>query len=100
MTTTEAKAKEVKMLIDRYVTLAKRAQDESRRLAVTRLLMSRLSKVAVKKLLSADFLKRMESRNSGYTSIVKIGSRRSDSAPMAVIEFVFEREPKKVHSVK
>lgn len=88
MTTTEAKAKEVKMLIDRYVTIAKRTQDESKKLAVTRLLMSRLSKVAVKKLLSVDFLKRVESRTSGYTRVVKIGLRRSDSARMAVIEFV------------
>lgn len=86
--TTEAKAKEVKMLIDPLVNRAKRSQvDVAKKIAVVRELKRRLPAGAVKKV-TGDFLKRFSSRNSGYTRVIKMSPRKSDSARMAVIEFV------------
>ena len=88
MTTTEAKAKEVKTFIDQVVNKAKVARnDKTKRLAVIRELHNEMPAIAVKKLLS-DFGVRFESRKSGYTRVVKLDARKSDSARMAIIEFV------------
>jgi len=88
ITTTEAKAKEMKPMIDKLVTKAKKiSKDESKKVAIIRDLRKDLPLVAVKKL-SGEFAKRFDSRNSGFVRIIKLEQRKSDSAKMAVIEFV------------
>ena len=88
ITTTEAKAKELKMKIDKLVTKTKKMHlDETKKVAIVRDLRKHLPLVAVKKL-SGDFAKKFESRQSGFTRVIKLGQRKSDGASMAVIEFV------------
>jgi large subunit ribosomal protein L17 len=85
--TTTPKAKEVRRLADRMITLAKRGDLHARRqaLAVIR------SKKVVAKLfdeLKDDYL----DRNGGYTRIIKTGNRVGDAASMAIIELVNYQE--------
>lgn len=88
MTTTEAKAKEVKNYIDQVINKAKVARNTpERRVAMIREIQKYVPMMATKKLLS-DFGARFEGRTSGYTRVVKLEQRKSDSAKMAVIEFV------------
>lgn len=88
ITTTEAKAKEVKSKIDRVVNKTKSSNEsKEKKVAVIRDLRKNLSNEAVKKL-TGDFSKKFEGRNSGYTRVVKLPSRKSDGSKMAVIEFV------------
>ncbi|MEP2357137.1 MAG: 50S ribosomal protein L17 [Marinomonas sp.] len=77
------KAKELRPYIEKLVTLAKRGGLSNRRLAQSRL----LDETQLKKLFDilAD---RYSDRDGGYTRIIKAGIRASDSAQMAVIEFV------------
>lgn len=85
--TTLPKAKELKRVLDRLVTLAKRGNLHSRRLAVARV----RDEAMVKKLF--DILgPRYKERSGGYTRVLKAGYRHGDSAPMAVIELV-DRDP-------
>jgi large subunit ribosomal protein L17 len=93
--TTLAKAKAVRPLAERMVSLGKNGSIHARRraLAVLR------QKGAVKKLFD-DIAQRSAERNGGYTRIVKLGARKSDSARMAFIEWVdvehiAEEKPKK-----
>ncbi len=86
--TTEAKAKEAKNLIDKLITKAKKSQVAEKKVAVLRDLNKLIPKVAVRKLLSAEFLKKFSERSSGYARIIKLERRKSDGAKMAVIEFV------------
>jgi len=81
--TTLAKAKAVRPLAERMVTLGKNGSIHARRTAVATL----RQKNAVKKLFD-DIAPRSAKRNGGYTRIVKLGQRKSDSAPMAFIEWV------------
>ena len=81
--TTLAKAKAVRPLAERMVTLGKRGSIHARRTALATL----RRKNAVKKLFD-DIAPRSAERNGGYTRIVKLGQRKSDSAPMAFIEWV------------
>ena len=81
--TTLAKAKAVRPLAERMVTLGKNGSIHARRSALATLRQKR----AVKKLFD-DIAPRSAERNGGYTRIVKLGQRRSDSAPMAFIEWV------------
>ncbi len=81
--TTLAKAKAVRPLAERMVTLGKNGSIHARRTALARL----RQKSAVKKLFD-DIAPRSAERNGGYTRIVKLGQRKSDSAPMAFIEWV------------
>ena len=86
--TTEEKAKEVKSVIDQIINKAKVARkDEAKKIAIIRGLRKDLSSVVVKKL-SGDFVERFENRKSGYSRVIKLEPRKSDSAKMAVIEFV------------
>lgn len=86
--TTEAKAKEIKPLVDKIITKIKKAgDDKQKKVSVIRDLRKDLNGDSVKKL-SGEFFKKFEGRNSGYTRIVKLAERKSDSAKMAVIEFV------------
>jgi large subunit ribosomal protein L17 len=98
--TTLAKAKAVRPLAERMVTLGKNGSVHARRraLAVLR------QKSAVKKLFD-DIAQRSAERNGGYTRIVKLGARKSDSAHMAFIEwvdaeYVVEEKPKKEKKAK
>ncbi len=81
--TTLPKAKELRRFADRMITLAKRGNLHSRRLAVARI----RDEAMVKKLF--DILgPRYKERSGGYTRVLKAGYRYGDSAPMAVIELV------------
>ena len=81
--TTLAKAKAVRPLAERMVTLGKKGSVHARRTALATL----RQKKAVKKLFD-DIAPRSAERNGGYTRIVKLGQRKSDSASMAFIEWV------------
>src|SRR5438874_3162705 len=81
--TTLAKAKAVRPLAEHMVTLGKNGSIHARRTALAKL----RQKSAVKKLFD-DIAPRSAERNGGYTRIVKLGARKSDSAPMAFIEWV------------
>ena len=81
--TTVAKAKSIKPLADKMVTLGKRGDLGARRQAARFL----LDPVAVQKLFD-DIAPKMAERNGGYTRIIKTGVRRGDAAPMAIIEWV------------
>ena len=81
--TTLAKAKAVRPLAEKMVTLGKRGSLHARRTALATL----RQKNAVRKLFD-DIAPRSTDRNGGYTRIVKLGQRKSDSAPMAFIEWV------------
>jgi large subunit ribosomal protein L17 len=86
--TTEAKAKEIKNLIDQVINKAKKANKESvQKAAILRDLRSFLPLQVVKKM-NGIFLEKFEKRNSGYVRIVKLAKRKSDAARMAIIEFV------------
>ena len=81
--TTLAKAKAVRPLADRMVTLGKNGSLHARRTALSYL----RQKDAVKKLFE-EIAPQSAQRNGGYTRIVKLGPRKSDSAPIAFIEWV------------
>jgi large subunit ribosomal protein L17 len=81
--TTLAKAKAVRPLAEKMVTLGKKGSLHARRTALAVL----RQKTAVKKLFD-DIAPRSADRKGGYTRIVKLGARKSDSAPVAFIEWV------------
>jgi large subunit ribosomal protein L17 len=81
--TTLAKAKDLKRVMDKYITLAKRGDLNSRRLAAARM----RDEAMVKKLFET-LGPRYKSRSGGYTRVLKAGYRYGDSAPVAVIELV------------
>jgi large subunit ribosomal protein L17 len=81
--TTLPKAKELRPIIEKFVTMCKSTDLASRRLAISRL----RSEDTVQKLMSVIGPRFME-RNGGYTRIIKAGFRKGDNAPMAIIEFV------------
>jgi large subunit ribosomal protein L17 len=81
--TTLAKAKDLKRVVDKYITLAKRGDLNSRRLAAARM----RDEAMVKKLFDV-LAPRYKGRSGGYTRVLKAGYRRGDSAPVAVIELV------------
>ena len=81
--TTLPKAKELKKIIDKYITLGKKGSLHSRRLAVSRLKQNS----AVIKLFST-LAPRYKKRNGGYSRVLKAGFRYGDAAPLAVIELV------------
>lgn len=87
--TTLSRAKELKRLADRMVTLGKKGTLASRRQAaeMVRFEMANENENALQKLFS-DIAPRYKDRNGGYTRVLKTGPRRGDSAPMAIIEFV------------
>ena len=81
--TTLAKAKAARPLAEKMVTLGKKGSIHARRTAFAVL----RQKDAVKKLFD-EIAPRTSDRNGGYTRIVKLGQRRSDSAPIAFLEWV------------
>ena len=81
--TTLPKAKELKRVMDKLITLSKKGDLHARRLAASRLKQD----MHVEKLF--DVLgPRYAERNGGYTRVLKAGFRYGDMAPMAIIEFV------------
>ncbi|GAA3712279.1 50S ribosomal protein L17 [Sphingomonas cynarae] len=83
ITTTVAKAKELRPYVEKLVTLAKKGGLSNRRLAHARL----LDDAQLVKLFDV-IASRYVDRNGGYTRIIKTGPRQSDASPMAIIEFV------------
>jgi len=81
--TTLPKAKELRRIADRIVTLGKQQTLHARRRAIALI----RDKSAVRKVFD-DLAKRFEARRGGYTRIYKLGYRHGDSAPMALIEYL------------
>jgi large subunit ribosomal protein L17 len=81
--TTVAKAKDLRRVMDKYITLAKRGDLNSRRLAASRM----RDEAMVRKLFDV-LAPRYKDRAGGYTRVIKAGYRYGDSAPIAVIELV------------
>ena len=81
--TTTAKAKEIRPLAEKMITLAKRGDLHARRQAI-----SFIHDESVVSTLFAQIAPRFSSRNGGYTRIVATRNRPGDAAPMAVIELV------------
>ena len=88
--TTLPKAKELKKIVDKYITLGKKGSLHSRRKAISRLKQNS----AVTKLFET-LAPRYKERNGGYTRVLKAGFRYGDAAPLAVIEFVDRDEKAK-----
>ncbi len=88
--TTNPKAMELKKVADRLITLAKRKDLHAMRLVFAFL----RDKQIVRKLFS-DIGDRYSAINGGYTRVVKIGLRKGDSAPMAIIELTQKKETEK-----
>ncbi|RAM36048.1 50S ribosomal protein L17 [Arthrobacter globiformis] len=85
ITTTVTKAKRLKPYAERLVTFAKRGD-----LASRRRVLGLISNKGVVHELFTDIAQAVENRNGGYTRITKIGNRKGDNAPMAVIELVLD----------
>ena len=85
--TTLPKAKELKRVVEKFITLGKKGNLHSRRLAFNQI----RDKDMVSKLFD-NLAKRYSDRKGGYTRVLKAGFRYGDSAPMAVIELV-DRNP-------
>ena len=83
ITTTEAKAKRLRPLAERLITFAKRGD-----LAARRRVLTVVRDKGVVHVLFTEIGPRYENRHGGYTRIVKVGPRKGDNAPMAVIELV------------
>jgi large subunit ribosomal protein L17 len=88
--TTEAKAKEVRGLVDRIITWGKRGDVHARRLAVRQV----RSRTIVKKVFD-ELAPRYRDRPGGYTRIMKIGFRHGDNAPVVIMELVDHPVPEK-----
>src|ERR671938_339993 len=84
-TTTEAKANRVRPLAERLITFAKRGH-----LAARRRVLTVVRDKGVVHELFTEIAPVMADRQGGYTRITKIGNRKGDNAPMAVIELVLE----------
>lgn len=85
--TTLPKAKELKRIADRIITLGKRGDLNSRRIA-----QSELRQDAAVAKLFATLAPRYKDRAGGYTRVLKAGFRYGDAAPMAIVELV-DRDP-------
>jgi len=81
--TTEARAKELRKMADRIITLVKKGDLSSRRRVITMLLSD---KELVKQLYAGK--ERFKARNSGYSRIIQVGARRGDAAKMVLLELV------------
>ena len=85
ITTTEAKAKRVQPLADRLISKAKRGDLHNRRIV-----LQTVTDKGVVHILFTEIAPKLAEREGGYTRITKIGPRKGDNAPMAVIEIVTE----------
>lgn len=80
--TTEAKAKELRPIVEKIITRAKTDSVANRRV-----LSAKLTPIMIKKVFG-EIAPRYKTRSGGYTRIIKLGPRNSDSARMAIIELV------------
>ncbi|ASY27324.1 RplQ Ribosomal protein L17 [Candidatus Nanopelagicaceae bacterium] len=87
ITTTEAKAKRLRPLAEKLITFAKKGD-----LAARRQVMATIANKGVVHTLFTEIGPRFVARNGGYTRITKIGPRKGDNAPMAVIEVLTEKD--------
>jgi len=90
ITTTLPKAKELRPVVEKLITLGKRGDLHARRQAA-----SKIRDVAMVKKLFDVLGPRYKERNGGYTRVLKAGYRYGDNAPVAVIEFVDRDEAAK-----
>lgn len=81
--TTEIKAKEARSLAEKMVTLAKKGDLHSRRLAA-----GVITNPDVLQKLFDEIAGRYTERNGGYTRLIKVGPRRGDAAPIVILELV------------
>lgn len=81
--TTETRAKEVRVLVERIITWGKAGDVHSRRLA-----MAELGDKELVHKVFADIAPRYADRKGGYTRILKLGPRKGDAAPMVILELV------------
>ena len=103
ITTTETKAKRLRPLAERLVTAAKRGDLHARRRV-----LAQLTEKSVVHTLFTDIAPQVADRNGGYTRITKLGFRKGDNAPLALIELVLEpvnpkavtKKPKLENAVK
>ena len=86
ITTTEAKAKELRPFIEKLVTKAVKAEG-AKRVAMQRMIRGKISEQSAKKLIE-QIAPRYKSRPGGYTRIIKRDKKRGDAAATALIEFV------------
>ncbi|HMR21995.1 MAG TPA: 50S ribosomal protein L17 [Micropruina sp.] len=85
ITTTEAKAKRVQPLAERLIAKAKRGDLHNRRQV-----LATITDKGVVHVLFTEIAPKLADRDGGYTRITKIGPRKGDNAPMAVIEVITE----------
>ena len=85
ITTTETKAKRLRPLAERLVTFAKRGDLHARRRVLTM-----ITDKSVVHTLFTDIAPQVADRQGGYTRITKLGFRKGDNAPLALIELVLE----------
>jgi large subunit ribosomal protein L17 len=83
ITTTESRAKEIRRIADKMVTLGKKGDLNARRQALAFIYDEKV----VSKLFD-ELAGRYAERNGGYTRVIKLGPRQGDAAPMAVVELV------------
>lgn len=90
ITTTDAKAKEIRSVAEKMITLGKRGDLHAMRLAAAYI----REKSVVTKLFTS-IAPRYKDRSGGYTRIIKLGIRQGDTAPISLIELVEEEMPPK-----
>lgn len=103
ITTTETKAKRLRPLAERLVTFAKRGD-----LAARRRVLQSITDKSVVHTLFTDIAPQVADRQGGYTRITKLGYRKGDNAPLALIELVLEpvnpkavnKKPKLANAIK
>ena len=81
--TTEPKAKELKSIVEKMISLGKQGDLHARRLAEAYLMDE-----SVVKDLFDNVSKKYADRQGGYTRLIKVGNRRGDAAPMVIVELV------------
>lgn len=87
--TTEAKAKELKSVVEKMITLGKRGDLHARRQAAAFLYKKETDEEdSVLNKLFGDIAERYEDRQGGYTRVLKLGERQGDGAKKAIIELV------------
>jgi large subunit ribosomal protein L17 len=90
--TTKAKAKAIRGDAEKLITLAKNSANESdiKKVNARRLAAAALADADIVRKLFDDIAPRFESRNGGYTRIIKLGPRKGDSSEMVILELVEE----------
>jgi len=83
ITTTDVKAKEVRKMVEKVITLAKKGDLHARRIAFKTV----PNRPAISKLFG-EIADRFKTRKGGYTRIMKVGNRHGDAAPMSILELI------------